>query len=64
MESFEGEELALPGLVLIGDDDKKRKRKRKHEFWVRPTYQQCEQLGAFATLVRELRLGDREYFFK
>ena len=37
---------------------------RKHRFWVREMYQKREQLGAFHTLARKLRLHDREYFFR
>ena len=41
-----------------------RKEKRKHRFWVRSIFQKREELGAFHTLAQELRLDDREYFYR
>lgn len=65
MDSSEEEELALLGFVLImNDDEKKKKLKRKHRFWVRDIYKKRKEQGIFSNLLRELRLGDREYFFK
>ncbi|CAH3176401.1 unnamed protein product, partial [Porites evermanni] len=37
---------------------------RRHRFWVRQIYQKREELGAYHTLVQELRLHDREFFFR
>ena len=62
MDSLEEEELALLGFPLIMDDDGKKKKKRK--FWVREIYKKREEQGVFSNLLRELRLDDREYFFK
>ena len=39
----------------------KRRRKR---FWVRDIYQRRAAQGEYANLVRELRLGDREFYFR
>ena len=64
MDSSEEEELALLGFALIMDDDIKKKKKRKHRFWVREIYKKREEQGVFSNLLRELRLDDREYFFK
>ena len=61
--SSEEEELTLLGFALIMDDGKKKK-KRKHRFWVREIYKKREEQGVFSNLLRELRLDDREYFFK
>ena len=38
-------------------------QKRK-QFWVRDIYRRRAALGEYANLVRELRLGDREFFFQ
>ena len=38
-----------------------RKRKR---FWVRDIYRLRAALGEYVNLVRELRLGDREFYFR
>lgn len=38
--------------------------KRKKRFWVREIYQKRSTHGLFHSLVQELRLADREYYFK
>ena len=63
MDSSKEEELALLGFALIMNDDGKKKKKREHRFWVRDIYKKREEQGVFSNLPRELRLGDREYFF-
>ena len=63
MYSAEEEELFLLGFVLMGDQRKKEKTK-KRRFWVREIFHQRERQGVFSNLLRELQLGDREYFFK
>ena len=46
----------------------RRKRKgsvkRKHRFWVRELFQQRAEKGAFNTLIPELKLYDREFFYR
>ena len=64
MDSSEEEELALLGLALIMDGDGKKKKKRKHRLWVREIYKKREKQGAFSNLLSELRLDDKDYFFK
>ena len=64
MDSSEEEELALLGFALIMNDDGKKKKKREHRFWVRDIYKKREEQGVFSNLLRELRHGDREYFFR
>ena len=49
---------------IAAQKNKEAPNARKHRFWVREMYQKREQLGAFHTLARELRLHDREYFFR
>ena len=39
-------------------------KRRKHQFWVRSTFQKRKEHDVFNALVQELRLSDREYFFK
>ena len=57
MNSSEEEEVALFTFVLIDDESRaERKKKRKHRFWIREIYKQ----RVFSNLLRELRLGDRE----
>ena len=41
-----------------------RKLIRKHRFWVREIFRKREELGMYGTLVPELRIHDREYFFR
>ena len=63
MNSSEEEELALFTFVLIDDESRaERKKKRKHRFWIREIYKQRDKQGVFSNLLRELRLGDREFF--
>ena len=65
MDFSEEEELALLGFALIMDDNGKKKKKRKHRFWDREIYlKKRDKKGVFSNLLRELRLDDREYFFK
>ena len=65
MNSSEEEELALFTFVLIDDESRaERKKKRKHRFWIREIYKQRDKQGVFLNLLRELRLGDRENFFR
>ena len=58
----EEEEVAL--LCLLICDDGKRREKRKRKYWVKNIFQKLSLLGAFSTLVNEMKLRDREYYFK
>ena len=58
----EEEEVAL--LCLLICDYGKRREKRKRKYWVKNIFRKRNELGAFSTLVNEMRLGDREYYFK
>ena len=53
----------LHKLKMLRDMRKSRKHKRHRRFWVRSIYQKRNQLGAFWTLVQELKV-DRELFFR
>lgn len=65
MDSSEEEELALLTFVLIDEEHRvERKKKRRHRFWIREIYKQRDKQGVFSHLLRELRLGDRENFFR
>ncbi len=68
---MEDRELVLQGhlLVVITLLHKKkglleRKPYRKKRFWVRKILQERKRLGQYHTLVQELRIHDREYFFR
>ena len=41
-----------------------QKNKRKHRFWIREIFKNRQNFGTFHTLVQELRLHDREFFFR
>ena len=43
---------------------KVKKEKRKHKLWVRQFFLQRQEQGQFHTLFQELKLHDREYFFR
>ena len=64
MFSSEEEELFLLGFISLDDKRKKKKKTKKRRFWVREIFRQRERLGIFSNLLRELQLGDREYYFK
>ena len=40
------------------------KNKHKERYWMRKIYQEREEISLFTTLVKDLQLLDREYFFK
>ena len=63
MDSSEEEELFLLGFILL-DDKRKKKNTKKCRFWVSEIFHQREREGMFSNLLRELQLGDREYYFK
>ena len=44
--------------------EKRKKKTKKRRFWVGEIFRQRERLGIFSNLLRELQLGDREYYFK
>ena len=41
-----------------------RKKRKKHRFWVRAIFKERRRYGAYHTLVQELRMFDREFFFR
>ena len=43
---------------------KDEKARKKRIIWVRQIYKQREKSGIFHNLVREMVLGDREFYFK
>ena len=43
---------------------KDQKDRKKRTIWVRQIYKQREKSGIFHNLVREMALGDREFYFK
>ncbi len=51
-------------LLALKREIDKRKRRRKHRFRVRDIFKKRREYGVFNTLMQELRLSDREYFFR
>ena len=43
---------------------KRQRRRKKHKCWVGKIFQERKQRGFYHTLVRELRMHDREYFYR
>ena len=43
---------------------RERERKKKKRFWVREIYKRRDQVGEYATLLPELKSGDREFFYR
>ena len=51
-------------LLVLKRRHRQLQNRRKHRFWVRKILLKRQELGAFHTLVRELRVSYREYFFR
>ena len=51
-------------LNLIKRRQYRVKNKRKKRYWIRKIFQEREEKSLFTTLVKDLQLFDREYFFK
>ena len=47
-------------LLVRKSQHRQLQNQRKHRFWVRKIFMKREELGAFHTLVSELRVSDRE----
>ena len=62
MTDSEEEKVAL--LCLLNCGDGQRREKRKQKYWGSNIFRKRKKLGSFSTLVNQMRLGDREYYFK
>ena len=63
----EDEALMTLGFLLIRKRRRQRNKqkvKKNRAMWVRDIFKQREEKGAYHTLVQELQLGDREFYFK
>ena len=63
----EDEALMTLGVLLIRKRRRQRNKqkvKKNRAMWVRGIFKQREEKGAYHTLVQELQLGDREFYFK
>jgi len=58
--------LVVPYVLVITVLRRRREReaRRKRRFWIREIFKKREEFGAYHTLVQELRLGDREFYFR
>ena len=71
METEEGENdsyfNALLLLIILRRRRRRRlqsKKRKPKRFWVRDIYLRRKELGEYYNLVRELRLGDREFYYR
>ena len=64
MDSFDKKELFILGFIFLDDEKKKKKNTKKRQFWVREIFRQRAKQGVFSNFLRELKLGDRKYYFK
>ena len=62
MSDSEEEDILFLQLVILFKMKKKKERKRKK--WVRELFRKREEKGAFNNLVQEMKLADRESFFR
>ena len=51
-------------LLYLANRRKKLKFKKKRECWIRDIYQDREEKGEYHSLVKELKIHDRDYFFR
>ena len=61
------ETLVALGFIILKRRERRKKEKearKSRKMWVREIYKQRENLGIFHTLVQEMALGDREFYFK
>ena len=71
MSDSDEEELYLHYLLVLLVRRRRRRRKqqfnnknKKRKQWVRDIFTRRDELGEYSNLVQELRLGDREFYFK
>ena len=60
-------DLCLIAVLLLRRKRKREntlKKRKKRKYWVRSIYRKREEHGIFHCLVQELRLGDREFYFR
>ena len=62
MSDSEEEDILFLQLAVLFKMKKKKERKRKK--WVRELFRKREEKGAFNNLVQEMKLADRESFFR
>ena len=62
MSDSEEENILFLQLVILFKMKKKKERKRKK--WLRELFCKREEKGAFNNLVQEMKLADRESFFR
>lgn len=55
--------LLLSALLFVIIATKRQRKRAKHRFWVRKILER-EKLGFYQTLLSEMRITDREYFFR
>ena len=56
--------MILAFLIIRRRRRRRRERKKVKRVWVRDIYKTREELGIYHTLVQEMQLGDREFYFK
>ena len=62
MSNSEEEDISFLQLVVLSKMKKKKKRKRKK--WVRELFRKREEKGAFNNLIQEIKVANRESFFR
>ena len=61
LEDFE---LAVTAIILLRTVSKRRFKKIPRKQWVRAIFKEREEKGDFYQLMNEMRLNDREFYFK
>uniref|UniRef100_A0A1X7V9H6 DDE Tnp4 domain-containing protein n=2 Tax=Amphimedon queenslandica TaxID=400682 RepID=A0A1X7V9H6_AMPQE len=56
--------LPLSVLLIVIIAGKKQRKRAKHKFWVRKIFLERKKLGFYQTLLSEMRVTDREFYFR
>ena len=57
-------ELAVTAVILLRRVRKRRFKRKPRKLWVRAIFKEREEKGAYYQLINEIRLNDREFYFK
>ena len=60
----DSEEEGILFLQLVVLSKMKKKKKKKREKWVRELFRKREEKGAFKNLIQEIKVANRESFFR
>ena len=57
-------ELAVTAVILLRRVRKRRFKRKRRKIWVGAIFKERKEKGAYYQLINEMRLNDREFYFK